>query len=86
MEVILKRWIIRDGERWTVAEVDAHDVPGSRGDRCLICESDLSVRRLWSYPDDWNRLGEEKLLGLFSAPLARKSPSRVFEREVVAER
>lgn len=86
MEVLLKRWIVREGERWTVAEMDAHEVPGARGDCCLICECDLSVRRLWSYPTDWHRLDDGRLLALFTAPLARGAPARGRTREVAAER
>jgi hypothetical protein len=76
MEVLLKRWIVRDSERWTVAEMDARHVPGARGNCCLICESDLSVRRLWSYPADWHRMEDGKLLALFAAPLVRNMPAR----------
>ena len=88
MEVLLKRWIVREGERWTVAEVDARDVPGARGNCCLICESDLSVRRLWTYPADWHRMEDGKLLGLFAAPLVRNAPApaRAIEREIPVER
>jgi hypothetical protein len=86
MEVILKRWIVRETERWTVSEVDARDVPGARGSHCLICESDLSVRRLWSYPADWHRLEDNRLLALFAAPLVRNVAARPVPREVSVER
>lgn len=86
MEVLHKRWIVRDGERWTVSEVDARDVPGSCGDCCLICESDLSVRRLWSYPAEWNRMEDARLLDLFAAPLVRSAPARTAARQAMIER
>ena len=86
MEVLHKRWIVRDGERWTVSEVDARDVPGTCGDSCLICESDLSVRRLWRYPADWNGMDDAGLLDLFAAPLVRSTPTRAIERGVMVER
>lgn len=85
MEVLLRRWIVRDGERWTITEVDARDVPGARGDYCLICESDLSVRRLWKYPADWHRVEDEKLLALFAAPLVSNAPGRAIVREGTRE-
>jgi hypothetical protein len=85
MEVLLKRWIVRDSERWTVAEVDARDVPGAHGNVCLICDSDHSVRRLWAFPADWHRMEDARLLNLFTAPMVR-TPARVIEREVMAER
>jgi hypothetical protein len=81
MEVLLKRCIVRENERWTVTEADARDVPGARGDCCLICESDLSVRRLWTYPVDWHRMEDDKVLALFAAPLVRDMPARSVTRE-----
>jgi hypothetical protein len=36
-------------------------VPGSRGARCLIFDSDSIVRRLWSFPDAWWDLSDEAL-------------------------
>jgi hypothetical protein len=81
MEVLLKRWIVRETERWTVTEMDARDVPGARGNCCLICECDLAVRRLWSYPDDWHRMEDARLLALFAAPLVKNAPTRTVTRE-----
>ena len=85
MEVLLKRWIVREDQRWTVTEMDARDVPGARADHCLICESDLSVRRLWQYPADWHRFEDGKLLALFAAPLVRNMPARPAPREQAVE-
>ena len=88
MEVLLKRWIVRDSERWTISEVDAREVPGARGDSCLICESDFSVRRLWSYPADWDRIEDARLLALFAAPMVKSAPMRApaIGLEVAVER
>ena len=38
-----------DGARWQVREVDARDVPGARGERCLLFEGEGVVRRVWSW-------------------------------------
>ena len=70
MEVLLKRWIAHDGDRTLIAEVDARQVPGAQNDYCLIHETDMTMRRLWRYPQDWNQLDDAKLLALFEAPLA----------------
>ena len=88
MEVLLKRWIVRGSERWTISEVDAREVPGARSDSCLICESDFSVRRLWNYPADWHRIEDTKLLCLFAAPMVKSSPvrARAIGLEVAVER
>lgn len=47
-----------DGEHvlWRVTEHDGHQVPGSRGERCLIFVSDWAIRRVWDYPLDWRDL------------------------------
>lgn len=59
-----ERVLQRDDEMWTVREMSAVRVPGSRGDYCLICESTTVVRRLWEYPDDWMSLSDAELLAL----------------------
>ena len=79
VEVLLKRWIAHDGDRTLIAEVDARQVPGAQNDYCLIHETEMSMRRLWHYPQDWNQLDDAKLIALFEAPLAgrrRRSPVR----------
>lgn len=68
MEVLLKRHVVRDGERVTVAEINARGVPGALRDECLICESDHAVRRLWRYPADWHHLEDAHVAALFDAP------------------
>ncbi len=51
-------------EMWTVREVSAHTVPGARAERCLICESSSIVRRLWDYPEGWQHMSDDELLGI----------------------
>ena len=68
MEVLLKRLVVRDGERVTVAELDARGVPGALRESCLICESDYAVRRIWRYPSDWQQLDDARVSALFDAP------------------
>jgi hypothetical protein len=54
------------GVLWTVREegVDggfADSVPPERPLRWLTFETDLEVRRLWTYPDDWRRMAAAQL-------------------------
>jgi hypothetical protein len=50
-----------DGVLWSVREVDAARVPGARGERCLLFETEGVIRRVWSYPDDWRSVPDETL-------------------------
>jgi len=50
--------------RWTVREVNAKAVPGAVAPRCLICESDDVVRRIWHYPANWASLSDDELIGI----------------------
>jgi hypothetical protein len=59
-----ERILQRGDETWTVREVDARHVPGTRGAQCLICESNAVVRRLWDYPDNWMSLTDDALMAL----------------------
>jgi hypothetical protein len=59
-----ERIIQRAEQRWVVREISTTNQAGGRGRRCLICESDEVVRRVWEYPDDWERLSDEELLEL----------------------
>jgi hypothetical protein len=52
------------GQHWTVREVDAAMTPGARAPRCLIFDSGVVARRLWSYPRDWVALPPSALLKL----------------------
>ena len=54
----------RTGARWRIREVDAHAVPGARGDRCLLFEAEGVIRRVWNYPSDWASLPPTDLVSL----------------------
>ncbi len=73
MDVLLKRSIVSGFERLRVAEIDTRGVPGALGTRCLICETDRAIRRIWNYPADWSRIEDGKLLALFDAPIAARA-------------
>jgi hypothetical protein len=64
-----ERVVQRGSRAWRVREIAARAVPGSRGPRCLICESTEVVRRLWTYPTDWRGLDDELLWDLCERPL-----------------
>ena len=49
------------GTEWEVSEVDASEVPGARGGRCLIFASAQAIRRVWDYPSDWYRQSPAQL-------------------------
>lgn len=68
------RELIRNQTRWRVREVPTAHLPGARGDRCLIYESDSVIRRVWSYPDDWTALPEETLWSLVERAGAAPTP------------
>ena len=76
MEVLLKRWVMRDGERMLVTECDARGVPGASAATCLICETDSAMRRIWNFPVDWHRLEDAQVLALFELPFAANSPAQ----------
>ena len=59
-----ERVIEKGSERWTVREVSADAVPGSVASRCLICESEDVVRRIWRYPENWLDLSDADLIGV----------------------
>ena len=74
MEVLLKRWVMRDGQRTLVSECEATGVPGAPGTSCLIWESDSAMRRIWNYPVDWHRMDDAQVLALFDQPYAATPP------------
>ncbi|NUQ20957.1 MAG: hypothetical protein HOQ09_08345 [Gemmatimonadaceae bacterium] len=75
MDTLLKRRILSGTDHWLITEVDARGVPGARADRCLICQSEQVVRRLWVYPTKWHELSDEALVALCDGKLAdRASP------------
>jgi hypothetical protein len=49
---------------WSVVEVDAGEVPGAQGARCLIFTRVDCIRRVWRYPLDWRTLDAEQLAAL----------------------
>jgi len=50
-----------DGVEWAVREVATPQI-WARADHCLVLNSRDCVRRVWSYPADWRRLGADALL------------------------
>lgn len=77
VEVLLKRWVVRGGERSLVAEAEARDVPGAQGPHCLILETEALMRRIWHYPADWERLDDSRLIALFEKPFVASAPDCV---------
>jgi hypothetical protein len=55
------RQLARDGIQWSVREADAARTPGARGKQCLIFDSDIIVRRVWTYPASWMELDDDAL-------------------------
>lgn len=51
------------GNEWLVREVDTPQ-SWAHAKRCLIFSSPSVVRRLWSYPESWDRLSSRELLAL----------------------
>jgi hypothetical protein len=49
---------------WTVVEVDAAEVPGAQGPRCLLFTRDDCIRRVWHYPAEWRTLDVAGLAAL----------------------
>jgi hypothetical protein len=86
VEVLLKRWVTLEGERSMIAELDARHVPGARGDYCLIRSTESAMRRIWSYPADWHRLDDAKLMALFETPFTAGDAARAPARAVQPSR
>lgn len=57
-----ERVVEKGEERWTVREISTDAVPGAAAPRCLICESDDVVRRIWRYPENWVDLTDDELM------------------------
>lgn len=49
------------GRPWLVREVDTRLTPGARRPRCLLCEGEGVVRRVWAYPVDWRHCPDAEL-------------------------
>ena len=60
-----RRRIWQDGER-TVAEVyEIESISAEGAARRLVLSQPSGVRRIDSYPSDWHRLDDQRLLALF---------------------
>jgi len=57
-----ERVIAHGADRWTIREIGTDTLPGASRPRCLICESDDVVRRIWRYPDNWLSLSDDELI------------------------
>jgi len=57
-------WVDGTGVSWRVVERGTTEVPGARGPRCLIFLSEAVVRRVWTYPSDWQHLSATDLEAL----------------------
>jgi hypothetical protein len=68
------RELLHDGVEWHVREVNAASVPGSHNERCLVFDSDMTVRRVWDYPAAWSELSDDDLWHLTT--IGRASSSR----------
>jgi hypothetical protein len=55
------RQLVREGITWSVREADSALIPGSRGARCLIFDSEMIVPRVWRYPEAWAALDDNVL-------------------------
>jgi hypothetical protein len=71
---VIMRDLFFDGVEWHVREISATGVPGSPGERCLVFDSEMSVRRVWDYPASWNELSDDDLWRL--ASIGRASAAR----------
>ena len=49
---------------WVVTELDARGIPGARAAACLLFDGPATVRRVWAYPPDWERLPDAGLIAL----------------------
>ena len=77
MDILARRRVSSGDEHWLISEVDARAVPGARADRCLVCQNEQIVRRLWFYPATWHELSDEALMALCDGQLADvASPER----------
>ena len=49
---------------WTVSEIDGRTIPGARGPRCLVFQSEIAIRRVWCYPSEWRTFSDADLTAL----------------------
>ena len=85
MDIFLRRRVSSGADHWLICEVDARAVPGARADRCLVCQNEQVVRRLWAYPAAWHELSDVALIALCDGKLADVvEPSEPHRRERAA--
>jgi hypothetical protein len=58
---LAREFMDETGTEWEVSEVDASQIPGARGGKCLIFSSAHAIRRVWDYPPDWYRQSPAQL-------------------------
>jgi hypothetical protein len=73
--MMMMRDLWHEGVEWHVREVSAASVPGSSSERCLIFDSDMTVRRVWDYPAAWSELSDDDLWHL--TMIGRASSSKL---------
>jgi len=78
------RQLEHHGAQWRVREVDASSIPGARGSRCLIFDSDGIVRRVWAFPDSWAGLDDDDVWSLLDGHLPSAVEPPAAERRSVA--
>jgi hypothetical protein len=87
---MMMRELWNEGVEWHVREVSAASVPGSSSERCLIFDSDMTVRRVWDYPAAWSELSDDDLWHLtmlaIDSPLPRGSHPAVIAAAEAAAR
>ena len=54
----------RSGEMVSIVERRTDGVAGARGPSCLIFSTDAGFTRVWTYPSNWQRLGDDELMEL----------------------
>jgi hypothetical protein len=79
-----------NGVRWSVAEWGRDDVPAGLDEppvTWLEFETELEIRRLWSFPDDWRRLAQWQLelLCRRASTVVARFPRRTAGRAAEAE-
>src|SRR5678816_216617 len=71
------------GAHWRVREVDTSRIPGARGLRCLIFDSEGIVRRVWAFPDGWAVLDDDGVWNLLDSRLPSPLAPPAVERRAV---
>ena len=65
MSEIPNVWFVDSNNvEWRVSERDTRADTGAVGDRCLIFDSGVTLRRVWKYPAEWRELSPEALSAL----------------------